>query len=188
MADTKKVNNEEAKAAKKASAAPKKATVATKKATVATVKATVATKKATAAAKKAAVLDKAAANEIEIKKAVRNTGRKVKEAAEKGKVKKEDVKETIMAHEIAGKERSAKAKRAVKETAAKVKKSVAAPAKKQAAAKLKIVIQSPMGGAITAEEISARMPKGVDSVFVRVDENKLYYVLKNGETGNVDIW
>jgi len=25
-------------------------------------------------------------------------------------------------------------------------------------------------------------------VFVRVDENKLYYVLKNGETGNVDIW
>ena len=167
MAATKKVNNEEAKAAKKASAAAKKAT---------------------AAAKKAEVLDKAAANKIEIKKTVRSAGRKVKEAAEKEKVRKEDVKEAVVAHKIADKERVAKAKRAVKEAASKVNRSVATPAKKHAAAKLQIVIQSPMGGAITTEEISERMPKGVVSVFVRVDENKLYYVLKNGETGNVDIW
>ena len=38
------------------------------------------------------------------------------------------------------------------------------------------------------EEIRSKLPKGTTEVYVRVDENKLYYVLKNGETGDVDIW
>ena len=29
---------------------------------------------------------------------------------------------------------------------------------------------------------------GTSDVYVRVDENKLYYVLENGETGDVTIW
>ena len=45
-----------------------------------------------------------------------------------------------------------------------------------------------MGGYITPEDIAKQVPKGTADVYVRVDENKLYYVLKNGETGNMDIW
>ena len=73
----------------------------------------------------------------------------------------------------------------------KTKKPVKAAAKKPAAkakaAKLEIFIQSPMGGNITPEEIAAKLPKGAKSVFVRVDQNKLWWI--NGEeTGSVDIW
>lgn len=59
-----------------------------------------------------------------------------------------------------------------------------APAKK---AETKIVIQSPLGGEITPAEILAKLPKGVESVYIRVDENKLYWVKKK-ESGSVDIW
>ena len=38
------------------------------------------------------------------------------------------------------------------------------------------------------EEIAVKVPKETADVYVRVDENKLYYVLENGETGDVDIW
>ena len=51
-----------------------------------------------------------------------------------------------------------------------------------------IIIQSPMGGYITPADIAKKVPKGTADVYVRVDENKLYYVLKNGETGDLDIW
>ena len=52
----------------------------------------------------------------------------------------------------------------------------------------RIIIQSPMGGIITPADIAKKVPKGAVDVYVRVDENKLYYVLKNGESGDVDIW
>ena len=55
------------------------------------------------------------------------------------------------------------------------------------AAKLDIIIQSPMGGNITPEEIAAKLPEGAESVFVRVDQNKLWWI-KGEETGSVDIW
>jgi hypothetical protein len=51
-----------------------------------------------------------------------------------------------------------------------------------------IIIQSPMGGYITPADIAKKVPKNTEDVYVRVDENKLYYVLKNGEGGDVDIW
>ena len=50
-----------------------------------------------------------------------------------------------------------------------------------------IIVQSPMGGNITAEEIAAKVPAGAESVFVRVDQNKLWWI-KGEETGSVDIW
>ena len=50
-----------------------------------------------------------------------------------------------------------------------------------------MIVQSPMDGNITAEEIAAKIPTGVDSVFVRVDQNKLWWI-KGEETGSVDIW
>lgn len=49
-----------------------------------------------------------------------------------------------------------------------------------------VVIQSPMGGSITPEEIIAKVGM-VDAVYVRVDENKAYWV-KGEEVGSVDLW
>ena len=69
------------------------------------------------------------------------------------------------------------AKTAPAKTAAKT-----APAKKAA----EIIIQSPMGGNITTEEILAKVGKA-DKIYVRVDENKAYWV-RGKETGSVDLW
>jgi hypothetical protein len=45
-----------------------------------------------------------------------------------------------------------------------------------------------MGGAITPEEIAAKVPKDAVSAYVKVEENKIYWVNKKGETGSVEIW
>ena len=58
------------------------------------------------------------------------------------------------------------------------------PAKRSAAPT--VVIQSPMGGSITPEEIIKKTGP-VDAVYIRVDENKAYWV-KGEETGSVDLW
>ena len=62
------------------------------------------------------------------------------------------------------------------------------PAVKKAAAKktAEVIIQSPLGGEITGAEILARVGD-VDKVYVRVDENKAYWV-RGKETGSVDLW
>ena len=106
------------------------------------------------------------------------------------KVKEEfgvDVADAVTAEKIEVKKTAAKASRKAKETVkateAKVEKKVA----KAKAAKLEIIVQSPMGGNITAEEIAAKVPAGAESVFVRVDQNKLWWI-KGEETGSVDIW
>ena len=53
--------------------------------------------------------------------------------------------------------------------------------------KTKIIIQSPLGGNITPRQVLQKIPAGSDSVYIRVDENKLYWV-KGDENGAVDIW
>lgn len=71
-------------------------------------------------------------------------------------------------------------------------KAEKAPAKKPAAKKpvakkvAEVIIQSPLGGEITGAEILARVGD-VDKVYVRVDENKAYWV-RGEETGDVDLW
>ena len=122
--------------------------------------------------------DKAVAEEIEAKKTVR----KAKEAVEA--VAQSD---PVVAAEIEVKKNTRKAGRKAKEKVGETVVAVKETAKK-AAGIPNIIIQSPMGGIITAEGISAKVPKGTKDIYVRVDENKLYYVLKNGETGDVDIW
>ena len=72
-----------------------------------------------------------------------------------------------------------KVKEAVEDAATVAKEAVSIP---------NIIIQSPMGAYITPADIAKKVPKGTADVYVRVDENKLYYVLKNGETGDMDIW
>jgi transposase len=53
--------------------------------------------------------------------------------------------------------------------------------------KTAIIIQSPLGGNITPRQVLQKIPAGSDSVYIRVDENKLYWV-KGDESGAVDIW
>ena len=67
-----------------------------------------------------------------------------------------------------------------------VKAAAKKPAAKAKAAKLEIFIQSPMGGNITPEEILAKVGKA-DKIYIRVDENKAYWV-RGKETGSVDLW
>ena len=92
-----------------------------------------------------------------------------KAAAPKAAVKKEEKK-------------TAPAKKA-----AELKTAAKTTVKKITAPKLNIRIQSPMGGEITPEEIMAMVPKEAKDVYVRVDENKIYWVGKEN-TGSVDIW
>ena len=106
------------------------------------------------------------------------------------KVKEEfgvEVADAVTAEKIEVKKTAAKASRKAKETVKAVETKVEKKVTKAKAAKLEIIVQSPMGGNITAEEIAAKIPAGADSVFVRVDQNKLWWI-KGEETGSVDIW
>ena len=70
-----------------------------------------------------------------------------------------------------------------KKPAKRGKKAEAAPKKN---AGMTVVIQSPLGGSITPEEILKKTGP-VDAVYVRVDENKAYWV-RGDETGSVELW
>ena len=141
--------------------------------------------------------------EAKVEKAAKSTAKKAKTAAQKAEkaVKKapakvnateKKVEDKVVADKIEAKKAAAKTTRktktAVKKAATKVEKAVKKPAAKAKATKLTIEIQSPLGGSITPEEIAAKLPKDTTNVYVRIDENKLYWVKKNGETGSVDIW
>ncbi len=106
------------------------------------------------------------------------------------KVKEEfgvDAADAVTAEKIELKKTAAKASRKAKETVKAVETKVEKKVTKEKAAKLEIIVQSPMGGNITAEEIAAKVPAGAESVFVRVDQNKLWWI-KGEEIGSVDIW
>lgn len=127
--------------------------------------------------------DDAVAAEIEVKKTARKAGRKVKETVSDAAAKAA-TSDAAVAAEIEVKKTTRKAGRKAKE----VVENVAAGTKKAVRrASLDIIIQSPMGGAISTDDIAKKIPKGANAVYVRVDENKLYWV-KGKETGDVDIW
>ena len=126
----------------------------------------------------------------------------VKQAVEAHEKVEASVEKTADAVETAVKKAAPKAKKAVKDTAKAAKatvKKTAAKAKsgsKQAHAKVvekkadvpaTVFIQSPLGGEITSAEILAKVGSDVDRVYVRVDQNKAYWV-KGEETGSVDLW
>ena len=96
------------------------------------------------------------------------------------KAARKPVKEKVKAAEA--KVEKAKAARKTKKTVMK-----ADAAAKKSTSKLEIIVQSPMGGNISDAEIAAKLPKGTETVFVRVDQNKLWWI-KGEETGSVDIW
>ena len=94
------------------------------------------------------------------------------------------------------KEKKAAAKKpaAKKEAKAPAKKEAKAPAKKKTASapaakvekKVEIIIQSPMGGEITPEEIMSRIGD-VDKVYIRIDQNAAYWI-KGEESGAINLW
>ncbi len=57
---------------------------------------------------------------------------------------------------------------------------------KKAGVETEVIIQSPLGGVITPAEIVAKTGP-VEKVYVRVDENKAYWV-SGEESGSVDLW
>ena len=114
-------------------------------------------------------------------------------ATKKTETKKtEETKTVKTAAKAAAKGVAAGAAAAAKTAKAAVKKAAAKPAEKAAAKKpaakkaVEVIIQSPMGGNITPEEIMAKVGKA-DKVYIRVDENKAYWV-RGKETGSVDLW
>ncbi len=132
--------------------------------------------------------DDAVADEIEMKKSARKAARDTKTAVEDTVAAvKEAMEDQAAATEIEIKKTARKTVRKAGEAAdmasAAVKETV-----RKAAGLPNIVIQSPMGGYITADDIVKKVPKNTTDVYVKVDENKLYYVLDNGEAGDVDIW
>lgn len=62
------------------------------------------------------------------------------------------------------------------------------PAGRRAAAKktVEVIVQSPLGGEISYDEILAKVGQA-DKIYVRVDQNKAYWV-RGEETGDVDLW
>ena len=131
-------------------------------------------------ATKKKIAEEVKAVEAKVEKVVKNAPAKAKAAAKK-------VEGKVVAEEIEVKKTAAKAARKTKETVKKVEEAAKVPAQKAKAAKLEIIVQSPMGGNITTEEIAAKLPDGAESVFVRVDQNKLWWI-RGEETGSVDIW
>ena len=75
----------------------------------------------------------------------------------------------------------------MKKTESIKKPDAARPAAKKSS-KTVIYIQSPYGGEITPEEVLDRMPDGTEACYVRVDQNLIWWVRKDGETGAVQIW
>ena len=111
-------------------------------------------------------------------------------ADKKTTVKKEAEKKTVKAAAKPIAKAAVKAAAPAKKPAAPAKKA-AAPAKKpapaaKAAKQPEVIIQSPLGGIITPDEILKRVGK-VDKVYIRVDQNKAHWV-KGDEIGSIDLW
>lgn len=151
------------------------------------------------------VSDSLAADAIEVKKKTRAAGRMVKGAVTsaadkaagdmKAAAEKAVTVEQIEVGKVKAKQtRKAAEKKAVKDEKAAVKaakkeeKAAQKPAAKLKTVKLNMVFQSPWGGEITPEQIALKVPKEAVDVYVKIDENKIYWVAKNGEAGAVEIW
>ena len=121
---------------------------------------------------------------LETEKKVQKRGRRAKVRAQADKPAVEAAAEAVAETAVEVEKKAAKkARRGRPAKPAAEKKPRKAAAKKSAPA---IVIQSPFGGEITPEEICAKIGTA-DMVYVRVDQNKAYWV-KGEETDEVDLW
>ena len=83
---------------------------------------------------------------------------------------------------------TAKAEKAAVKAEDKAEKAAKKPTVKRKARKMNILFQSVSGRATSSEQIALKVPKEAVDVYVKLEENKIYWVGKNGEKGNVDIW
>ena len=152
-------------------------------------------------AKAAEVKAEIKATEKKVEEKAKTTAAKAKPAATKAKAAEKKVEEKAKTTAVKAKKVAAKAKATEKKVGEKAKTAAAAAlvtekkveekakekkAAKQAAKKAEVLIQSPMGGEISPEAILKKVGK-VDKVYIRVDENKAYWV-KGDESGSVDLW
>ena len=102
----------------------------------------------------------------------------------------EKAAETVAAAPKAEKKPVPKKKAAPKKSTAPKKSEENVPAAPKAEKKTpvapSVILQSPFGGEITVDAVKT-LVGDVDKVYVRIDQNKLYWV-KGKETGNKDIW
>ena len=105
----------------------------------------------------------------------------VKKSAEETAVEKKT--STKKSADAKAEKPAAKKSASATEPAAEKKPAAKKTVKKKTA---EVIIQSPLGGEITEAEILARVGN-VDKVYVRVDENKAYWVRGN-ESGSIDLW
>ncbi len=59
-------------------------------------------------------------------------------------------------------------------------------ARKKTSPKTEIILQSPAGGSVSIEGILEKTG-AVDHIYIRVDENKAYWV-RGEETGSIELW
>ena len=100
----------------------------------------------------------------------------------------EKAAETVAAAPKAEKKPEKKAAPKKSTAAKKSEENVPAPpkAEKKTPEAPTVILQSPVGGEITVDAVKTLVGE-VDKVYVRIDQNKLYWV-KGKETGNKDIW
>ena len=111
-------------------------------------------------------------------------------AKEKVSAAAKKVSDDVVATEIEVKKAAAKVKKTTKKSvdkAKEVKEEVKKPVKKVKAAKMQLVFESRLGGQITPEEIASKVPKGAEAAYIKLEENKIYWV-KGEENGAIDIW
>ena len=118
---------------------------------------------------------------VETEKKVEKRGRKARAKADK------PTAEAVVApvEAAAATVEAAGAEKKTKKAAAK-RKAPAAWKPRAAKAAPVVILQSPFGGEITADEILSKIGEA-DKVYVRLDQNKAYWV-KGEETGDVDLW
>jgi len=102
--------------------------------------------------------------------------------AEKAEPAVKEAKAAVEKAKPAVKIRADSAKKKMKKTVQGTKAAV----EKVLPKKTEMIIQSPMGGEITPEDILAKIGDA-DQVYIRVDVNKAYWV-KGNEAGSVDLW
>jgi len=144
--------------------------------------------------KKEEIRDKKDAAKIEAVKKTRGTSRKIKDKMIEAKLsvedKIDDMKDAAAANEIEAKKKKAQRTRKAQERKENAKAKAEAakkPIRKARAAKVDMVFETNGGRQITPEAIAEKVPKGCDAAYIKLEENKIYWV-KGEETGSVDIW
>ncbi len=59
--------------------------------------------------------------------------------------------------------------------------------KKARIAKMNLIFESGSGRQISLQAIAEKVPKGCDAAYVKIEENRIYWV-KEEETGSEEIW